>query len=348
MSLGRYQGIDDTKNITLGDELADNRFHTVEVQFRGRETWVILDRHSTSEKHRRIETRYKELHLDDFFFIGGAHDFSRLRDIISGANFRGCLKGVSFNNWNLLQALGGDATTLRKYGVKDKCKDESYIPFTLEGEKSKFTFGGISTSGNSLKGSLLFRTYKTAGTILRQPIRNEKGFELKYTSEDVSLSVTIKNSPTTVSVRQIFKYRSVDKGMWHKVEFEINAARVSLTVNQINDLRPPGSDFPSSFFNGEVVVGGKDFIGCLWNLNLNGKKYDANSVSNANIQTGVCNITDFCFPNSCKNDGKCIPDGKTFYCDCLGTDYKGSVCQLCKYCTNDPNYMSSKMFTRNI
>jgi len=98
LSLGRYQGIDDMKDITIGDELADNRFHAVEVQFRGRETWVTLDRYSTDEKRRRIETRYKELELDDFFFIGGAHAFSRLRDIKSGANFKGCLKGVKFNN----------------------------------------------------------------------------------------------------------------------------------------------------------------------------------------------------------------------------------------------------------
>ncbi|KAK3729337.1 hypothetical protein QZH41_009047 [Actinostola sp. cb2023] len=332
LSLGRYQGIDDAKNITLGDELADNRFHSVEVRHNGRETWVILDRYSTGEKHRRIETRYKELHLDDFFFIGGAHDFTRLRDIISGANFKGCLKGVAFNKWNLLQALGGDATTLRKYQVKNNCPPfVDYIPFTLSGKASEFTFSGISTSGNSLKGSFKFRTYKRSGTILRQPISGGKGFELKYNSEAVSLSAYIKSSPTTVSVRQIFKYRGVDKGMWHEASFEVSAARISLTVNNINDLRPPGSDFPSSYFTGNVLIGGSDFIGCLWDLKLNDKKFDVKTVSNANIQTGVCNITDFCFPNSCKNKGKCSQDGKSFACDCYGTDYIGAVCQHPKY-----------------
>jgi len=202
----------------------------------------------------------------------------------------------------------------------------------MNGSPSEFTFGNIKTSENSLKGSLLFRTYKKEGKILRQPLSDEKGFELGYTSDSVYLTLTIKNSPTTVTVQQIFKYRGVDKGMWHVVEFAINVLHVSLTVNGINDMRPPGSDFPNNFFTGNVVVGGKDFVGCLWNLTMNNDQFDVNTNNNANIQVGVCNVTDFCFPNSCKNGGTCMQDGKTFTCDCYGTDYKGSVCQLCKYC----------------
>ena len=119
--------------------------------------------------------------------------------------------------------------------------------------------------------------------------------------------------------------------MWHEVAFEINALRISLTVNGINNYRKLGSDFPHNFFTGRVEVGGKSFIGCLWDLTLGDKKFDTTTVTNANVQAGVCNITDFCFPNSCKNNAKCTQDGKNFACDCLGTDYKGTVCQRRKY-----------------
>lgn len=319
------------RNITLGDELADNRYHSVVIEHNGRETWLKLDTTTKGEKHRRIETRYKELYLDDFFFIGGAHDFRRLRDIISGANFKGCMKGVEFNDRKLLQSLGGDATTLRKYGVKDNCPAEiDYTPITLNGRSSQFSTS-INPRSNELKGRLKFRTYKNKGTLLSQAKSDGKGFELSYQPEAVELKVYIKDNPTTVSVRQVFKYRTVDKGMWHDVDFEISAARISLTVNTINDKRPPGSDFPQNFFTGSALVGG-EFTGCIWDLTLNGGKFDPNTQkNNPDIQIDVCNITDFCFPSICKNFGKCSQDGKTFACDCYGTDYKGSVCQLRKY-----------------
>ncbi|XP_032218283.2 EGF and laminin G domain-containing protein [Nematostella vectensis] len=327
ISLGRRQGIDDMVNMTLGDGLADNKFHTVLIEHNNREVWLFLDQLTRDDKRRRIETRYKQLTLDEFFFIGGAHDMKRIRDVISGANFQGCLKGVRVNGKNILQALSGDATTLRKYDVKETCDDEvSFEPMTLNGRLGQFSIG-TQTAINKFRGKLSFRTYKSSGTVLSM---NERFF-LNFTTESISLVVLIGKSLTLVSQRQMFQYAPLNTGMWHHVEFEIGPIAVWINVDKMVDMRPPSADLPQNFFIGSVQIGG-DFVGCVLNIELNGVKFDPKSLSPTEyIEVGTCHITDFCFPTVCQHGSKCIQDGKTFGCDCLNTHYKGSVCQFSQY-----------------
>lgn len=322
-SLGSYQQIDDSHEVYLGDELADGTFHKVLVERTDSQAKVYLDFGKPLQDEAIAVSRYRKLDLDRSLFVGGSMQ-TGLRGVKSTINFEGCLRKFTLDikSKQLKLLKKGTGTP---HNVKFECPTVAFKPVTFieKSDTCSKTLGTLSKA-NHYTGEFMFRTYAKEGTVLTWGPDNMKvNFKERY----VEMVVT---GLETLSVTFGYGQLPINSGLWIKVAFSIAAESkgLSLTVNGKKDIKD-ASTRPD--FKNKLTVGG-NFVGCVQDLKIDGQKYDLESDMSCNprVQFNKCNVSDHCNPNPCLNEGVCKQEDLSFKCSCK-PDYKGSVCQFCKY-----------------
>ena len=322
----------------MGKDLDKGKTNTVKVDHNDDLTTIVLDEGSTGLKTKReIRSLFKMLDVDIAIYVGGAPDFSVLRSVKSGAMFMGCLTNVEFDpqtqNQGVIKFLNTAVTTAFPSDMDKDCSAQTYDPFTFTADDSSLVCAVEGLSGKTtLEGSFLFRTYKDAGTLLKQ-INGDNKFEISYTTRRIQLLVSIESQglPKRESVAAISYSQddliTMNNGNWHLVRFTISTTTVKLTVGSRTVSSTP-LVIPNDFFVNNVMSGG--FIGCMRDLKLNNVDCKKSKVSENKVELNSCNITDFCVFSPCLHGGMCDQTGKSFSCQCATTGYEGPVCQFCK------------------
>ena len=78
------------------------------------------------------------------------------------------------------------------------------------------------------------------------------------------------------------------------------------------------------------------YIGCMRHIVVQDKHVDPlpliKSENSVGVSVGSCDLIDWCAQqNPCLNNGLCVSEWFTSYCDCTQTHHEGSVCQFCEY-----------------
>lgn len=135
---------------------------------------------------------------------------------------------------------------------------------------------------------------------------------------------------------------SLVNGWYHRVQLNITNSFISLVIDNsscgvncsIDHVLQPGQTFDHVH---RVYVGGspsgekgKNFIGCVQDLSVDGKTVIPNENNVILVQAAIgCPRIEVCRPNPCLN-GKCVDKWKDYVCECT-RPWVGSNCNTSKY-----------------
>ena len=324
--------------MTAGKELADGQWHTVSVRRTGRKTELTLDGSSNTQLARGD---FKELNLDDFIYIGGLGSNRRRYFLNDGARgFRGCMKNVNFDNIPILDQARAKARNFQVHGtITYQCLMERYEPVTFNAPDSfvKLTVPKLSQDNNTFSTSFKFRTFHKEGVLVSRRAIKVKTY-LRLDAGSLLYDITANGAKTVLKLGN-----DLDDGDWHEVNATIHASGAKVTLdgrpketkllNQSTLMLEFANKSRLKIFAGRG--GPQDryygFVGCLLDLKIDSHKIKKKEFRQAEFSRGIysgkCMTINRCYPNPCKNDGKCFQDYKSYYCDCSSMEFVGLNCE---------------------
>ena len=331
--LGSLRNNSGFHEVLVGDHLADNQWHQVEVRRAGMMVEVMVDR---KKKTVKAPGKYSKLDIDNKIYVAGIDTVGetsalRKKRHIKFEPFEGCLEDVTFNDVNILQLTYEKNSSTMAYGnVAYTCTEESsYNPVTFPTPHAYVMV--IAPERNTTDYGFKFRTYDGKGLLLFQNLDKPDGAQISIALESgrVRLDVNFNNPSQLVTLHA---GKELDDGLWHFVSVSIHLDMVRLTVDDEKSLNQIVS--VKSFSSGaEVMVGASrgetlGFVGCMYDLVIQGTRVNFTQVVRSQVLLDKCYLTDHCLPSPCKNRGRCTQLLNQTKCDCKETDYKGKICEV--------------------
>lgn len=322
----------------MGNQLADNRWHTVKLD--RSETTLIL-RLDSEEQASTTPGSFVRLDLDKYIYVGGLDRSlsSNFHGSRSTPNFIGCLKDVYFDYIDILygaqyRLLFYETATPLKYS----CPKDNYNPVGFPTPQSHLQL--TDSSLNNFTFSLSFRSY-TANGIIACRMSNHALVYIGLVSGTLELEVRIGiDSPIKISVGS-----NLDDGMWHDLTSGVDSRELWILLDDKPEVRHSNPRLAGlGKFKNQVYIGSgtqrTGFIGCMHNIKVNGVRLLPKKMKTGLIGVNVdqCNIKSVCYPNPCLNGGRCKQYREQYSCDCTGTFYHGNYCEIPLYRSTCADY----------
>ena len=321
-------------------DLADNSWHQVEIKKNNSTTLILYV--DIAKKTIEVPGFYSTPSSLQVFYFGGIDDAGkklarhRRRDL-SYVKFLGCFsEKVKVHGFSIRDMIrSGNA---RIYGMLDfDCKEDIvYNPVTFSKPESFVKIKNVPER-ETAQYSFKFRTYNEVGLLLFQTREKADDADIIISLESgrVKLDVSFaKVSLVKSTLVTLHAGSTLYDGMWHSVSVRISIRSVTLKVDNERSIQNQGVTSSSERFvsSPEVIIGARDkdrpgFVGCMRDLSIQGQVINFTTVDKSQVAMGECSITDRCVPTPCKNGGRCTQMWNKTMCNCLGTDFEGSMCE---------------------
>ncbi|XP_075307647.1 neurexin-2-beta isoform X8 [Odontesthes bonariensis] len=343
----------------------DNAWHDVRVTRNLRQVTISVDGILTTTGYTQED--YTMLGSDDFFYIGGSPNTADLPGSPVSNNFMGCLKDVVYKNNDFKLelsrlAIERDPKITLNGDLVFRCEDVAALdPVTFETPESYISLPKWNTKKTG-SISFDFRTTEPSGLLLfshgrpQGPKEQKPGRELKtdYFAMELLdgylyLLIDMGSGKTKLKASN----KKVNDGDWCHVDFQREGRKGSISVNSrsIPFNSPEGSeilDLDSDMFLGglpESKLGlilppevwtallNYGYVGCVRDLFIDGKSRDVRRLAEIQSSLGVSSfctreLQKRCSSAPCGNGGLCKEGWNRYICDCTGTGYLGTNCEI--------------------
>ena len=312
----------------VGDDLADNRWHKVEITQVVRDITIVIDGRKEPKyfNFRKMPPVPTDFSVEKVY-VGGMYSFTGITEKQSMAKegLNGCIRGAKMNGIDLLSGSNQYYTP----GILRYCPTVNYYPIFFPNSVSHLSQRDYKSSDFRVK--LDFRTNILQQVMVNYTYQNAR-FQLGLTRKGkVYTSVDINGNPSRIETAK----KDFNDGQWHTLEYYLSNKAPSYEVEFIVDGVKRKSRLGGEYkFNGGPLNFGFGYTGCMKNLVLNKRNVDYTRLENIATMFGKCNLKDFCTPNPCLHGGKCNQTDSNFLCECRHTPYTGSCCTECKYIFN--------------
>ncbi|XP_031688331.1 neurexin-2 isoform X6 [Oncorhynchus kisutch] len=310
---------------------------------------------------------YTMLGSDDFFYIGGSPNTADLPGSPVSNNFMGCLKDVVYKNNDFKLelsrlAIERDPKISLNGDLVFRCEDVAALdPVTFESPESFIALpkwntkktGSISFDFRTTEpsGLLLFSHGRTQGPKEQKPGRDMKSDYFAMELLDGFLYLLMDMGSGSIKLKTSNK--KVNDGEWCHVDFQREGRKGSISVNSrsIPFNSNEGSeilDLDSDMFLGGLPETRSDlvlppevwtallnygYVGCVRDLFIDGKSRDVRRLAEIQSSPGVSSfctreLQKRCSSTPCGNGGLCKEGWNRYICDCTGTGYLGSNCEI--------------------
>ncbi|XP_071779621.2 neurexin-2-beta isoform X3 [Centroberyx gerrardi] len=310
---------------------------------------------------------YTMLGSDDFFYIGGSPNTADLPGSPVSNNFMGCLKDVVYKNNDFKLelsrlAIERDPKITLNGDLVFRCEDVAALdPVTFETPESYISLPKWNTKKTG-SISFDFRTTEPSGLLLfshgrpQGPKEQKPGRELKtdYFAMELLdgylyLLIDMGSGKTKLKTSN----KKVNDGEWCHVDFQREGRKGSISVNSrsMPFSSPEGSeilDLDSDMYLGGLPETKSDlilppevwtallnygYVGCVRDLFIDGKSRDVRRLAEIQSSPGVSSfctreLQKRCSSAPCGNAGLCKEGWNRYICDCTGTGYLGSNCEI--------------------
>ncbi|XP_039677565.1 neurexin 2b isoform X3 [Perca fluviatilis] len=306
---------------------------------------------------------YTMLGSDDFFYIGGSPNTADLPGSPVSNNFMGCLKDVVYKNNDFKLelsrlAIERDPKITLNGDLVFRCEDVAALdPVTFETPESYISLPKWNTKKTG-SISFDFRTTEPSGLLLfshgrpQGPKRKRLGrifwggggfFLIKKGGRDMGSGKTKLKASN----------KKVNDGEWCHVDFQREGRKGSISVNSrsMPFSSPEGSeilDLDSDMYLGGLPESKSDlilppevwtallnygYVGCVRDLFIDGKSRDVRRLAEIQSAFGVSSfctreLQKRCSSTPCGNAGLCKEGWNRYICDCIGTGYLGTNCEI--------------------
>ncbi|XP_074555457.1 neurexin-2-beta isoform X8 [Halichoeres trimaculatus] len=343
----------------------DNAWHDVRVTRNLRQVTISVDGILTTTGYTQED--YTMLGSDDFFYIGGSPNTADLPGSPVSNNFMGCLKDVVYKNNDFKLelsrlAIERDPKITLNGDLVFRCEDVAALdPVTFETPES---FISLPKWNTKKTGSISFdfRTTEPSGLLLfshgrpQGPKEQKPGRELKtdYFAMELLdgylyLLIDMGSGKTKLKASN----KKVNDGDWCHVDFQREGRKGSISVNSrsMPFSSPEGSeilDLDSDMYLGGLPETKSDlilppevwtallnygYVGCVRDLFIDGKSRDVRRLAEIQSAFGVSSfctreLQKRCSSAPCGNGGLCKEGWNRYICDCTGTGYLGTNCEI--------------------
>ncbi|XP_045577532.1 neurexin-2 isoform X6 [Salmo salar] len=343
----------------------DNAWHDVRVTRNLRQVTISVDGILTTTGYTQED--YTMLGSDDFFYIGGSPNTADLPGSPVSNNFMGCLKDVVYKNNDFKLelsrlAIERDPKISLNGDLVFRCEDVAALdPVTFESPESFIALpkwntkktGSISFDFRTTEpsGLLLFSHGRTQGPKEQKPGRDMKSDYFAMELLDGFLYLLMDMGSGSIKLKTSNK--KVNDGEWCHVDFQREGRKGSISVNSrsIPFNSNEGSeilDLDSDMFLGGLPESRSDlvlppevwtallnygYVGCVRDLFIDGKSRDVRRLAEIQSSPGVSSfctreLQKRCSSTPCGNGGLCKEGWNRYICDCTGTGYLGSNCEI--------------------
>ncbi|XP_078020329.1 neurexin-2-beta isoform X8 [Epinephelus lanceolatus] len=343
----------------------DNAWHDVRVTRNLRQVTISVDGILTTTGYTQED--YTMLGSDDFFYIGGSPNTADLPGSPVSNNFMGCLKDVVYKNNDFKLelsrlAIERDPKITLNGDLVFRCEDVAALdPVTFETPESYISLPKWNTKKTG-SISFDFRTTEPSGLLLfshgrpQGPKEQKPGRELKtdYFAMELLegylyLLIDMGSGKTKLKASN----KKVNDGEWCHVDFQREGRKGSISVNSrsMPFSSPEGSeilDLDSEMYLGGLPEPKSDlilppevwtallnygYVGCVRDLFIDGKSRDVRRLAEIQSAFGVSSfctreLQKRCSSAPCGNAGLCKEGWNRYICDCIGTGYLGTNCEI--------------------
>ena len=292
-----------------------------------------------------LQSKDARLNATGFVFVGGFP--TRVRDVLRGyepsPNWRGCLRYVFFDGWQVL--LSARNRHYKVYGSPEqKCPHREFETLSFRYPGSYLSMP--STGKDLFHVQMQFRTYIASGVLARK-----FGSAGKVIVSLLDGKVVLDVSVVGVSrVSPLIQGESLNDGEWHRLSVVINGTEIKMKLDQLQELRHEHpalknvKSFSENLYVGKAI-NMPTFVGCIRDLRIDGHVVELGKIPWSHHAVGMvthgCNMSSRCFPNPCRHGGKCsdLRYGG-FSCDCQTTFYRGPLCEQPLYLRTCQDYQN--------
>ncbi|XP_022537616.1 neurexin-1 isoform X7 [Astyanax mexicanus] len=310
---------------------------------------------------------YTMLGSDDFFYIGGSPNTADLPGSPVSNNFMGCLKDVVYKNNDFKLelsrlAIERDPKISLNGDLVFRCEDVAALdPVTFETPESYIALPRWDTKKTS-SISFDFRTTEPSGLLLfshgkPQGTKEQRhGRELKtdyFAMELLDGFLFLLMDMGSGSIKLKASNKKVNDGEWCHVDFQREGRKGSISVN--SRTMPFNSNEGSEILDldSDMYLGGLPetrqglvlppevwtallnygYVGCVRDLFIDGKSRDVRRLAEIQSAPGVSSfctreLQKRCSSAPCGNAGVCKEGWNRYICDCTGTGFLGSNCEI--------------------
>lgn len=317
----------------VGQMLGDSEWHNVVLTHNEEKHRISIKvdnlKEVEFEAYRTIPQRDVKLSLE-YVHTGGMKFIERIshKESLAGKGISGCIRNTTYNGRSVIDGdhvtlidAKNEACPLKSFtNLIDFPVNSSYLSYNYTGKQLLLSFAFRT----NVRNQLLFET--GSGSLHDLKIRTDTNGRVMAQSGNTNLSSEVTGTHS---------------GIWHDVELSWSSSSPFTMVLKVDgkvSSMVMKQGFPS-IVAVEKFFFGKEFQGCMANIEVNGKtisqvQFDKYGPSAKWEPTfGSCAQTEFCIPNPCLNGGKCkgvyglkeFPRG-TYECDCANTGYNGSAC----------------------
>ncbi|XP_058637445.1 neurexin 2b isoform X6 [Onychostoma macrolepis] len=310
---------------------------------------------------------YTMLGSDDFFYIGGSPNTADLPGSPVSNNFMGCLKDVVYKNNDFKLelsrlAIERDPKISLHGDLVFRCEDVAALdPVTFETPESYIALPRWDTKKTS-SISFDFRTTEPSGLLLfshgkpQSSKEQRPGREMKtdyFAMELLDGFLYLLMDMGSGSIKLKTSNKKVNDGEWCHVDFQREGRRGSISVNSrsIPFSSNEGSeilDLDSDMYLGGLPESSQGlilppevwtallnygYVGCIRDLFIDGKSRDVRRLAEIQSVPGVSSfctreLQKRCSSAPCANGGQCKEGWNRYICDCTGTGFLGSNCEI--------------------
>uniref|UniRef100_A0A8C6V661 Neurexin 2 n=1 Tax=Neogobius melanostomus TaxID=47308 RepID=A0A8C6V661_9GOBI len=306
----------------------DNTWHDVRVTRNLRQVTISVDGILTTTGYTQED--YTMLGSDDFFYIGGSPNTADLPGSPVSNNFMGCLKDVVYKNNDFKLelsrlAIERDPKITLNGDLVFRCEDVAALdPVTFETPESYISLPKWNTKKTG-SISFDFRTTEPSGLLLfshgrppQGPKEQKPGRELKtdYFAMELLdgylyLLIDMGSGKTKLKASN----KKVNDGEWCHVDFQREGRKGSISVNSrsMPFSSPEGSeilDLDSDMYLGGLPESKSELI-----------LRDVRRLAEIQSAMGVQQ-------RPCGNGGLCKEGWNRYICDCTGTGFLGTNCEI--------------------
>uniref|UniRef100_A0A3B3BD19 Neurexin 2 n=1 Tax=Oryzias melastigma TaxID=30732 RepID=A0A3B3BD19_ORYME len=343
----------------------DNAWHDVRVTRNLRQVTISVDGILTTTGYTQED--YTMLGSDDFFYIGGSPNTADLPGSPVSNNFMGCLKDVVYKNNDFKLelsrlAIERDPKITLNGDLVFRCEDVAALdPVTFETPESYISLpkwntkktGSISFDFRTVEpsGLLLFSHGRPQGPKEQKPGRELKTdyFAMELLDGYLYLLIDMGSGKTKLKASN----KKVNDGEWCHVDFQREGRKGSISVNSrsMPFSSPEGSeilDLDSDMYLGGLPESKSElilppevwtallnygYVGCVRDLFIDGKSRDVRRLAEIQSAMGVSSfctreLQKRCSSAPCGNGGLCKEGWNRYICDCTGTGYLGTNCEI--------------------
>ncbi|TRY58439.1 hypothetical protein DNTS_002062, partial [Danionella cerebrum] len=306
---------------------------------------------------------YTMLGSDDFFYVGGSPNTADLPGSPVSNNFMGCLKDVVYTNNEFRLELSRlaeqrDSKITLHGDLTFRCEDVAALdPVSFDTPNAYVTLprwtakktGSVSFDFRTTEsnGLLLFSHGRPQGSKDRRP--RVDFFAMELLDGFLFLLMDMGSGSIKIKVGN----KKVNDGEWCHVDFQREGRKGSISVNgrSLPFSTNEGSEILD--LDGEMYLGGlpensgdlplppevwsarlrMGFVGCVRDLFVDGRSRDLRRLAELQSAPGVSSFCTRethrrCSSEPCAHGARCREGWNRHICDCTGTGYLGSNCEV--------------------